>query len=869
MRRVALITILGFAIFSCSVISPFPDAVSPTDTAPAPDTVTAPDTDTDADTATDTDTGPATDTATDVLAPWTLPDGYQTPDGTIKITQSGVTVEVNPDDCGLKVSSDINGKSLIVQSNGPLFRLSRAKSQLKANYYIDPYKPAVPMEDLDCEEVVGWKATGKGLSMFMRAEGKEIISCECVIRTATRVDFQLKAVDRPDFQITGLNIKAVPGEDFYGLGEMFDHVAQRGQRRAMQMEVDTSQESGVNDAHFPIPFYISTRGYGLFVESWLPGVFDMAADDSAEIYTAFETQNLDFHIFLREKPMDCLRDYTDITGKPSVPAKWAFGPHLWRNENKDQEQVIDDAKAARENHCPFSVIWIDNPWQVAYNDHKFDPQKFPDPKAMIEDLHELGFRVVVWSTPYIEKAVGDAYTKAKANGYFLEGDPFRKFGDLLDLTNPDAVTLFQGLIRNATGIGVEGFKLDYAEDVVAGIAGTALDFGFSNGLNNKEMHARYQLFYHKTYTPLLPADNGFLLTRSGGFGDQQYTNCVWPGDLDSGFEVRGENNMTGGLPTAVVNGLSVGASGFPFYGSDVGGFKHERPTKQVFIRWTEYAAYGTIMQVGGSGDNHLPWDFTKYGESQFDEETLKTFTKYATMHTKLFPYIYTYAQEAHETGRCVTCPLGLYFPELGRHPDDAFMLGDWILVEPVITKDDERKVILPKGKWLSYDGRIMEGPGTFDEKVALEDIPVFYRAGALVPMLGDDIQTLALADRSIRSFDSDPGILSVFAFPTIGKTVFNLFDKGTTLSMVGKVSDIYFSVRDNTLFKGYLFTINLGLYKSTRELELKVPDMTLMRSMTPGSCKNCYTWDNETATLKVQIGAEDKAFEVNISNIIR
>ena len=217
-------------------------------------------------------------------------------------------------------------------------------------------------------------------------------------------------------------------------------------------------------------------------------------------------------------------------------------------------------------------------------------------------------------------------------------------------------------------------------------------FRFHGDVSPATMHREYQRLYHETYYDLVP--NGFLITRSGALGEQAVNTCIWPGDLDSNFTTHADGRV-GGLPAAIAGGLSLSVSGYPFYGSDIGGFRKGLPTTELLARWSEYAALGTIMQLGGGGKSHNPWD-----TSLFAASALPHYRGYARLHTDLFPTIYSYAVVASQTGRPVTRPLGIAFADdpATWNRDFTFMLGDYLLVAPVIEEGaTSRKVYLPQG----------------------------------------------------------------------------------------------------------------------------------------------------------------------------
>jgi alpha-D-xyloside xylohydrolase len=298
------------------------------------------------------------------------------------------------------------------------------------------------------------------------------------------------------------------------------------------------------------------------------------------------------------------------------------------------------------------------------------------------------------------------------------------------------------------------------------------------------MHRGYQLVYHRVYQETLPQDGGFLLCRAGKYGDQVNVSVIWPGDLDASLARHGETVeeggesyvAVGGLPASLVAGLSLGPSGFPFYGSDTGGYRHSPPDKETFTRWFEQTALSTVMQVGTSSNN-VAWEFSP--ETGFDEEMLAYYRTYTRLHLRLFPYEQTYAEKIQEDGRPIMRALGLAYPELGAHPNDTYMFGDYLLVAPVVERGKtSREVMLPEGRWVDFwSGEAYDGGQTIMVDAPLGKLPLFLMAGGIVPMLRPTIDTISpVADSSVvDSYATAAGLLYV-RVAAGAKSSFTVFD---------------------------------------------------------------------------------------------
>jgi len=630
-------------------------------------------------------------------------------------------------------------------------------------------------------------------------------------------------------------------EGFYGLGEHFDDVNNRGHLRAMQLEVDGELESSYNEVHVPIPLLVGTRGWGLFVDSMRPAAWDVATKEpdlvDALVGTGVATKDgLTFHLFGAPHPLDVTKHYYDLTGYPILPARWALGPWLWRDENTGQAQVESDLEKARDLDVATTAWWIDRPYATGVNTFDFAAKDYADPKAMLQKAHDLGYRMGLWHVPYLDEK--DASTQslrdeAVAKGYYPKqnGLLLNKWGKPIDLTNEPAYQWWQGLIRKYTdptsGLGIEGFKLDYMEDVVPGFGKGRNVWQFADGSDERTMHAGFTLFYHRVYAETLPKDGGFLLCRHANIGDQVNASVIWPGDLAADFSKHREKitdkdgksyYSVGGLPASVVGGLSLGPSGFPFFGSDTGGYRHSPPTKETMTRWFEQTALSSVMQVGQSSSG-VPWELD--AAAGWDAEMLEWYKRYARLHLRLFPYEWTYAQQIAKTGRPIQRALGLAFPELGVHPNDEYLFGDDLLVAPILEDTKrERSVTFPPGRWTDWwTGKVYE-PGSTTVAAPLDTLPLFLREGGTVVMLRPTVDAMAPTTRpdKVDSYATTPGVLWARVAPSAIAATFTVFD-GSKVEHQKQGSKLTLKSEGGTEFKsGVVFEL-VGATKPTAVME--------------------------------------------------
>ena len=616
-----------------------------------------------------------------------------------------------------------------------------------------------------------------------------------------------------------------PGEAIYGFGETFDSPLADGLTREMQLRIDQRWESGLNEFHVPIPLALwPGRGVGVFVDDPRPALFDIGATRSDALLATFtqsEPGSLAAHVFTAAEPLELARTYAAITALPAVPPRWAFAPQQWRNEHNSSDEVRDDATQMRTLGVPGSTMWIDNPWQTAYNSFEFDPVRFAGTTQLLSELKDNGYRVVVWSTPYVNRDGPTAaeFEEAEDRGFLVKERTGRPFvfpwqdgpGGLVDFTRPGAQQWWQERIARATNVGISGFKLDFGEDLVPEIAQAKTPFTLAGG-TPQTLHSAYSEFYHRAYFEALPEGDAFLITRAGAPGEQAVNPAIWPGDLSSDFSRHGVDNGSGelnvgGLPAAISGGLSLSVSGYPFYGSDIGGFRDGPTTTEVLIRWAQYASLGTIMQLGGGGPSHNPWDTTLFGP-----EALPIYRRYARLHMDLFPTLYTLALAAGVDGTPVTVSTRFLYPSAASD-DMTFLFGNVLFVAPVIEDGARmRRVILPPGEWVDFwADTLVSGDGVteIDVAAALDTLPLWQRLGEVLALFTRPADTLEPATAAGVTSYADPVFGREITFrlaPALASATFTVFD-GATFS--GEPSGADYSLEFGPGSEFNIFTVEL------------------------------------------------------------
>ena len=574
---------------------------------------------------------------------------------------------------------------------------------------------------------------------------------------------------------------------YHGLGEQFAGADARGRVVPMQLEVGGGP-SGTNEAHVPVPFVVSTRGYGFFAETTEAGAFDVGASDPMRCTARFEGTHATVHFFARATPRDVVAAYTRLTGLPRLPPSWAFGHQQWRNEWDSDAQVLEDARRLRSEGIPTSVMWIDNPWQVSYSDSTIDRTRFRDPEGMMAALRAMGFRVIFWSVPFLDAvtdgespmnpaerlwvqardanllvrtATGRPYVSITRYGT-TDGRPAN--GSPMDWTNPAATPFWTEQLHGLIDLGARGFKLDYAEDIVADVAGLRPGFRFFNGDTERRGRWFYPQGYHAAYRAALDryaAGDGFVMGRASSWGGQRVVDVIWPGDLDTDFSSHDDAHV-GGLRAAIHGMMSLSESGFPSFASDTGGYRGGMPGREVLLRWAEQTAMSPFMQLGGGGTAHNPWEY--------DPDAVTIYRGLARLHDDLAPYYIARATEASTLGTPPVLSLAMAFPDdPGATDPEEYLIGYDLLMAPVVVAGaTTRAVHVPPGTWVHWwSGRRYTGPADVMVPAPLGQPPLFARGGAVVAMNPSEVQTLVpTAGDQVVDVTDRAAVARATAFPT-------------------------------------------------------------------------------------------------------
>ena len=513
------------------------------------------------------------------------------------------------------------------------------------------------------------------------------------------------------------------GELVYGLGERFSAFVKNGQ------SVDIWNEDGgtsTEQSYKNIPFYLSNKGYGVFVNHPEKVSFEVATEMVTKVEFSVPGESLDYFLINGPTMKEVLMRYTDITGKPALPAPWTFG--LWLSTsfttNYDEKTVNSFVDGMIERGIPLSVFHFDCFWMKDFHwcDFTWDERVFPDPEGMLKRLKEKGLKICVWINSYVgqesslfEEGVKGGYFLKRANGDVWQWDMWQPGLAIVDFTNPAACEWYGKKLEALLDMGVDCFKTDFGERIPT-------DCVYYDGSDPVKMHNYYTYMYNKTVHDVIAKKKGekeaILFARSATAGGQKFP-VHWGGDCWSDYESM-EESLRGGL--------SLTSSGFGFWSHDIGGFE-STSTPDVYKRWCAFGLLSTHSRLHGSTSYRVPW--------AYDEESVDVVRYFAKLKARLMPYLYRNAIETAKTGVPMMRSMVLEFTEDRNcaYLASQYMLGDSLLVAPIFNEDGIAEYYLPEGRWTSLlSGDVKEGGRWYKEKHGYLSIPLYVREGSIVAM---------------------------------------------------------------------------------------------------------------------------------------
>lgn len=511
------------------------------------------------------------------------------------------------------------------------------------------------------------------------------------------------------------------GELLYGTGERFTPFVKNGQT------VEIYNEDGgtsTEQAYKNIPFYISNKGYGVLVNHPERVSFEFGTENVTKAAFSVEGGSLDYFFFNGPTMKDVLTRYTDLSGKPTLPAPWTFG--LWLSTsfttNYDEETVMSFIDGMLDRGIPLRTFHFDCFWMKAFHwtDFVWDEEVFPDPAGLLSRIKAKGLNICVWINPYIgqesvlfAEGMEKGYFIKRPNGDVWQWDMWQPGMALVDFTNPEACKWYQDKLEALLDMGVDCFKTDFGERIPVNCV-------YHDGSDPKKMHNYYTYLYNKVVFELLEKKRGkgeaVLFARSATVGGQKFP-VHWGGDCWSDYESM-EESLRGGL--------SLLMSGFGFWAHDIGGFEHTS-TADVYKRWVAFGLLSSHSRLHGSQSYRVPW---LYDEEAVD--VVRTFTK---LKASLMPYLYQTSIDTSRSGVPTMRSMVLEFTEDKNcyYLDKQYMLGDNLLVAPIFNDESMGSFYLPKGTWTDFfTGETVDGGVWVEKKYDYLYLPLMVRPNSIV-----------------------------------------------------------------------------------------------------------------------------------------
>lgn len=544
---------------------------------------------------------------------------------------------------------------------------------------------------------------------------------------------------------------------FVGFGERFNGVNQRGKELTTRVYEEYKKQYKTNRTYMPVPFFMTEDRWGHHVETFQPVRYDLGKCDPENCSITIPVADWDRvseHFFLGT-PDSILQQYSGIGGKAVTPPSWVFGPWMSSNEWDSQERTIREIEKSKALDIPFSVLvleaWSDEKNFYIWNDATYKPKrgdqnftladftfpedgKWPDPAALVDTVHEMGAKILLWQIPVLKQLEEEDDQNSLDKEYMIEKgfairtddqEPYRvqpwwfTHGLVPDFTNQDVRSWWCGKRRYLLDeLGVDGFKTDGGEHLWGC---NTLASGKERG---DELANKFVSDYLETYYDFVNEKGGVLFSRAG-FSGSQKTPIHWCGDQNSSWEEYAS------ILSAV---LSAGLSGIPFLGWDIGGFSGEIPSAELYIRSTQFACFGTLMQFHSEFNNHRepnvdrsPWNI---GERRSAPEVVEIYRYYAKLRMQLIPYLHKSAIESMEKNLPLMRPFILAFPDKPELFSNVtqYLLGPNILVAPVLESGAKTVTLaIPDAGWHDgWSGEVLE-EGEIEYPVEIGTIPVFYR----------------------------------------------------------------------------------------------------------------------------------------------
>lgn len=511
------------------------------------------------------------------------------------------------------------------------------------------------------------------------------------------------------------------GEHIYGLGERFTNVVKNGQT------VDIWNEDGgtsSEQAYKNVPFYLSSKGYGVFVNHPEHVSFEVGSEVVSKVQFSVPGESVEYFIIGGKTLKDVLNNYTKLTGKPALPPAWSFGLWLTTSFTTDYDEATVNSfiDGMFERDLPLHVFHFDCFWMKEYQwtNFEWDADMFPDPVGMLGRLKDKGLKICVWINSYIgqksplfQEGMDKGYLVKTLDDHVWQWDLWQAGMGLVDFTNPDATEWYKGHLRRLIDMGVDCFKTDFGERIPT-------DVKYHDGSDPLKMHNYYTFLYNKAVFEVLEEKLGkneaMLFARSATAGGQQFP-VHWGGDCSANYDSMAES---------LRGGLSLGLSGFGFWSHDISGFEKTAPP-DIYKRWVAFGLLSSHSRLHGNESYRVPW--------LFDEEAVDVLRHFTKLKSTLMPYLFASAIQSTEMGIPMMRAMVLDFASdpSTHHLDTQYMLGDNLLVAPIFNDQGTAMYYVPEGRWTDFfSGRVVEGGKWQEETHGYMTLPLLVKPNTLL-----------------------------------------------------------------------------------------------------------------------------------------
>jgi alpha-D-xyloside xylohydrolase len=595
-----------------------------------------------------------------------------------------------------------------VVEKGPSFELNKDKN----------FKPEI----LDKEDVIILKSGNLRVEINKKGVFKFTFFWKDKKLTSSGFKHMAYAVDENKTPYMVEQLDLAVGELVYGLGERFSPFIKNGQ----QVEMWNADAGTISDQTYKnIPFYITNRDYGVFVNHPEKVSFEIATENVERVQFSVKGEKINYFIIGGENLKEVLENYTLLTGRPALPPAWSFG--LWLTTsfitNYDEKTVTSFIEGMKERNIPLHVFHFDCFWMKEYHwvDFEWDQRVFPNPENMLKRLKDRGLKICVWINPYIaqrsklfEEGKENGYLLKKPNGDVWQTDEWQPGMGIVDFTNPSARKWYANKLKELIKMGVDVFKTDFGERIPT-------DVIYYDGSDPEKMHNFYTYLYNKTVFEALKEElgeeNAIVFARSATAGSQKFP-VHWGGDSLSTYESMAET---------LRGGLSLGLCGFGFWSHDIAGFDSSA-TPDLYKRWVAFGLLSSHSRLHGNHDYKVPW--------LYDEEAVDVLRFFVNLKCQLMPYLFAKAIEAVNKGIPMLRAMLLEFEEdpTCHFLDRQYMLGDSLLVAPIFSETGEVEYYLPNvGIWTNLiTGERKEGGKWYKEKYDYFSLPLMARPGSII-----------------------------------------------------------------------------------------------------------------------------------------